>query len=582
MTDSLLLDGLYELIGGATNPEYRLMPSSDALGQPAPDTALIAGTLLDGDRVTGLRSANRNVTLPIMVTGTSRSDIAVKVNRLLQVVDAQSKSSFTLTWQPDGGLPVIFDCYRGGYTRERIITREAQLVTVVTLAFQANPFGRSDVINSISAVSPQLQIDSMDATTPPTGATRDTTNKYEGTASASTAAVRHSFAVFGGTQYSYSSANALRTITAVDLSSFPSVGVRVRWVAPVVGSAWSCTVTLYLGDGSNTGSVTTGFAVAGGSTAWQLVTFPLASLVPVAGTLNLTAVTQWQLLFGTARKTLTTAPTASPNPVNYDDLRAYPAASTAVSTPEGAVVTIPAVAGSARSPLAVSADRGGSALADLLVHHPPIWQDLDAQILAQLVTNTVTIAAANNTFRGTYTLWLLLGTLGSGTRTVTVTLTHKQGATTLATATLVRTYSATPGHGIAIGEVTLPLKDVPAENVADTLVIAVSSTGGTADTFTDVALCDTSGETVWIGSPPASSLGVYVDEPDPATECPAVYASTTTDRTAAVSVLGDANTRFGGGGLFVVPGDNRLLTASSSGTPNLVASYYDRWLDERG
>src|SRR5256885_814556 len=150
MTDSLVLDGLYELIGGVTNPEYRLGPSTDHFGHPVPDTAVIAGSLLDGDRVTGQRSANRSVALPVYVTGTDRTDLAANVNRLLQIVDAQAKASFTLTWTPDGGLPVVFDCWRGSYTRERVLTREGQLVTAGALSFPAHPVRPSDVAGVVA------------------------------------------------------------------------------------------------------------------------------------------------------------------------------------------------------------------------------------------------------------------------------------------------------------------------------------------------------------------------------------------------------------------------------------------------
>src|SRR4051812_41085887 len=120
MVASLIVAG-YELLGGTTNPEYRLAPGFD-FGDGEPDQTTIASLYLDGDTVSGERTRNRTFDLPVNVLGANPVDLAGKVDTLLAAVSA---ATFTVQWTPDGGLPVLFDCYRATWKRPRSLVHDA-------------------------------------------------------------------------------------------------------------------------------------------------------------------------------------------------------------------------------------------------------------------------------------------------------------------------------------------------------------------------------------------------------------------------------------------------------------------------
>lgn len=584
--------GTFDLLG---NPNWQLYRGQQAwdMGSPAPDIAVIVGNLLSGDRVSGTRSGNRPVVLPLLLRATSTLTRAGNLNGLLRTVDCQPPNdSFHLLWTPAGGKTVIYDCFRGGYQRPRSLAVENAGATVVILSFQASPFGRSDIPQSIAVAVPQTQIDAMDATTPPTNTTRDTAVKYEGTASARITLTRRTSSIY----FYYDSPTVSRTITAIDLSAMSSISFRMRWPSPTSGTGTAKTWKLAsdldfagsemtLSDGTRSATVAVpSESFPSGDTSQHLISVPLSAFLDANPLLNLAHITSWSLLFATQVQYMTNAP-ASTSSMWIDDLRAYPSSSTAMTTAEGAVLTVPAVLGTAPAPAAIAVSRpGGGTMADLLVHRPPADQSPDAQILSPLsgTPKTVTIPAANNTFKGTYDIVLVATTLGSGTRTVTVQIDHKQGATTIGSEQESTTYTNPPtGKLIVVGRVTLPIVPVPAENVSDTIVITVTSVGGTADTFASVALLDTRGETQIFGALLSGTTVVYIDEPESIADIGEAYASAT-DRTAGTGLLGaGASTRADGGPIAWQPGDNRLMLVSSSGAPQMASTHYPRWHEDR-
>jgi len=116
MADSLLLDGRFELLGGgvkSTLPQcagatFRLAPGWDA-SAPQPTTTTVISLLLDGERPVGYRASNRQVKLPVIVFADDRDTLAAAVEALLQAIDQQQ---WSMTWTRDGGLPVVFDCFK--------------------------------------------------------------------------------------------------------------------------------------------------------------------------------------------------------------------------------------------------------------------------------------------------------------------------------------------------------------------------------------------------------------------------------------------------------------------------------------
>lgn len=574
---SLLLNDL-ELFGTTTNPEYHVAKASGEtwdLSEAVPIIAVITGTFLDGDQVTGSRSGNRSPVLPIRVTGTSQLDLETKVNRLLVIVNSPL---FTFTYTPPNGLPVVVDCYRGSWRRSRVVLEEQGLSTLVTLKFQASPFGRSNALEQIT-VAAALLVDGFNNGTGLTGATYQTGTKYEGTGAAQVTLNRQ--AGIGTGYYWYNNSTPVsRAVGPLNLSTYASLGVRFRWAAPT-GQSWNVQLQLNLSDGTHSGSLATPLIIPAGSTAWYLYSFSLADFTAANPLVNLAAITSYQIYVTTSQNYFASAPGATATAF-IDDLRAYPSASTSLSTTHGSVLTLPAVKGTARAPLSLTVTQGGGGMTSLLIHRPPVGQDPDAAILAALSGSppAATVAGPNNTFRGTYTVVLLATAQGSGSRTVNVKVEHKQGATVLATVNITTpAYTTNPtAPYLLVDDVTLPLMDVPDENVTDTLVFTVTSVGGTADTFTDIALCDTRGQFLAVTALPAGTTVVYIDDPEPPVDLGQVYASAT-DRTAASSVRG--NVRDSGGTLFVEPGDDKILVASPDGVPTLTATYPPCWLDGR-
>lgn len=130
---SLLLNGL-ELNSGP----YLLGDFDSGNGQVI--TATVESVLFDGDVVSGSRTGNRTITLPVVIQATSATDRAAKLNALYRLVDLPK---FTLTFTPDDGLPVTWDCYRGQVDVQRNLKRERQRIMVCTITIPAAPFGRS-------------------------------------------------------------------------------------------------------------------------------------------------------------------------------------------------------------------------------------------------------------------------------------------------------------------------------------------------------------------------------------------------------------------------------------------------------
>ena len=159
MPDSLTISNQIELLGGGTlsaipacaGAQFRLAPGFD-LGAPMPTTDIVASLVLDGSRPFGRRADNRQVSLPIAVTAPTRALLAGARETLLQAIDAQT---WTLTWTRSGGLPLVLDCFRALPT---VVTYELKydraLWSLLTISFQALPYGRSNLPVQLAVASP--------------------------------------------------------------------------------------------------------------------------------------------------------------------------------------------------------------------------------------------------------------------------------------------------------------------------------------------------------------------------------------------------------------------------------------------
>lgn len=562
--DSLLVGG-FEMLGAVTNPEYRLSRGGFGLGDPEPDTATISSLLLDGDQVTGVRTKNRQVTLAVNVTSpvtVTRSDLTAKIDTLRQAVNAES---FTVQWTPAGGLPVMFDCYRATVTRTRSILQDNQLWAQLTLTFQALPFGRSPVAQTIAGAT-SLQVDSFD--TAPTGATLDTTTKFEGTGSA-----KFTPASLGNFQYSNAAAPVSRAFTAKDLSTYPTVSLRV-----LLGFSFGANLQTVLTLSSASGSSTFQTFMGPTQTGWMLPTFNLSNPVATTGGgVDLTAVTGYSLTTSLVGAHPTTGL------IHVDDLRAVNTTAL-ISTTAGQVLLMPAVIGSARTPVSLAAT--ATSIDAVLLHSPPADQDVNAGILVGVTVSAapfeasgITIPAAECGYRGTFSLLLGTSATPSGTNTVTVTVAQFENGVQVASKALTVTYTAPllTGPVIPVGDITLPLRATATDNAQTTYTLDINHTAG-SDAYTDVMFCDVRGQTV-IAVPPASAEAVYVDAPTVGQGVGPIMASAAVDRTQAYGIF-DGVLAVGGPILFE-PGTNKLMTWCRSAALTVAATYYPRWLDER-
>src|SRR5215471_8062308 len=156
MADSLVIAGQIELLGAeggvvsqipvCAGVTFTLAPSYD-MGAPQPVVDLLAAGLLDGERPIGRRSANRTISLPVMITAPDRDTLAAGREVLLMLTD---QDTWQLTWTRDGGSPMVFDCFRAEPAQPlNDLLVEQELVTTITVTFPALPYGRNDVAEQI-------------------------------------------------------------------------------------------------------------------------------------------------------------------------------------------------------------------------------------------------------------------------------------------------------------------------------------------------------------------------------------------------------------------------------------------------
>jgi hypothetical protein len=199
-SDSLVLDGAIEVMGGAQGvqcalpelldsngqgPVFRILAppslnsaafgyeSSYDLNAPQPTQDVVSSMLLDGERPFGERASNRTISLPVIIFGTlagGMSQVLRAREYLMSIIDQQV---WQIKWTPaDTGLPMIFDCFRalpsvplygfnysaGGSATNATIGRPNYPIALLTLSIQALPYGRSDIdgVQQLSFNSPVI------------------------------------------------------------------------------------------------------------------------------------------------------------------------------------------------------------------------------------------------------------------------------------------------------------------------------------------------------------------------------------------------------------------------------------------
>jgi hypothetical protein len=195
--------------------------------------------------------------------------------------------------------------------------------------------------------------------------------------------------------------------------------------------------------------------------------------------------------------------------------------------------------------------------------------------------------------RGTYTVAVVAYAWNSASaaRTITVTVTQYEqaggasyttsAAVTVTPDTLPNTAGTNAQYGpiVIVGEITLPVNDLPQDNLDAYFTASITDTN-TSDSFQDILFLDTMGSTVIIMSPTAYA-NYFIDEPGSDRDIGLVMGSVY-DRADAVSVLDRAT--VSGQTLAVIPdgtGNPYLLAYCAEGAPNIQVSYFPRWFLDR-
>lgn len=232
----------------------------------------------------------------------------------------------------------------------------------------------------------------------------------------------------------------------------------------------------------------------------------------------------------------------------------------------------------------------------LLVHRPGFFQPDEFNPLVPLqsgdpLNGTLQyvvpplVSGVNARFNGTYSVVIVNSAwnnpTASRTVTVTVTLWEEPGGnqyTQSVAWTFVPNNLPNNTPFVVLGNLTIPLNEIPPDNLAAWYEVAITDTNA-ADTFTDVIFLDTQGSTVIIANSNEYNA-MYIDEPTSSRDI-GMIMGTQVDRSAAVSMLSAAQI-ISGGPLDVDPyGNQSLLAYCVEGAPNMQMQYYPRWFSDR-
>jgi hypothetical protein len=234
----------------------------------------------------------------------------------------------------------------------------------------------------------------------------------------------------------------------------------------------------------------------------------------------------------------------------------------------------------------------------LIVHRPPIGAIKTFQPLIPVGGGTDVpdgthqyaipqpVSGINADFGGTYTIYLVASSFsGSGNRSVFVTVTQYEyaGGPSYTVSTLPVTFTpAQITNGIVTaGVLTLPMKNVAADNSAGYYSVSVTSTN-TSDRYLDCIALDTMGQTVVISESSTGYITYYLDAPEPNLNLGLIMGSQA-GRPSAISVF-DACQSISGGAIAVEPadGENQLFAyCADAQAPNIALSYYPNYFFDR-
>jgi hypothetical protein len=357
----LLGNGTYSTIPACAGAQFRLAPGYD-LSAPQPTTDIVASLVLDGERPFGRRASNRQISLPIAITAPTRALLAGARETLLQAIDAQT---WTLTWTRSGGLPLVLDCFRASPT---VVTYELKydraLWSLITISFQALPYGRSSLPVQLAVASPISGGSSVAA--PPAPVVLDAFTSVTGTQwsqsaqhvigpnsaywdpGASPASNPTGAGMFPSKSGTFAAKN-LTGLTAV--SVWAGCGSSYIWNWELAGqpSTFSWTLTDSVGHTLTFGrTYTLQSSNAKLSPKWQLVTAPIPA-VASSGVFNMAAVTGYSV--SVSNHADWTGQQFTYANFYLDAITAQPPSTTSAASARGAIYQLYGILGTSHAPL---------------------------------------------------------------------------------------------------------------------------------------------------------------------------------------------------------------------------------------
>lgn len=612
-----------QLLSGAGG-QYNVTDENGSLGDPQAVVESVRAQLTMGSAVVGEFTDNRHVNLLVLVSAANGPSLTAACEALAVEVDRPVN---TLAWAPDGAPgPTVFDTWRGQVTTQWSGKYGAQFARVMRVEFDALPFGRSDVLETISGTSSSVAladfstpsdfeyvtVDADDdtlypdllqgdpsqvANVPMTATTHTPTSvtsspvPFEGDAASKISANWYESQAAYSYQTTVTEHYGDATVSHTETVNVPARGTAAATLTPtgdvaldlsgatgIVAAVYcadyaSQAVYLELTDGTVTKTLRMAPVTTPAAGRWN--TFR----VDVAGSgLTLSAITGWSLTVAVGPD-LDYATGATATDVVLGQLRGFPASSSLLTTNAGSTLLLTGVKGSARSPASIRLDLDGDSMSDFVIYRAPRGSTAPPLVHMSGTSRTGDTIAPTE-MAGTF-LILLGSAAGDGASQTGsgLIVTQKVGGSSAGSKTLTAPGSSATAQLFPVGEISLPLKDV-ADEVDDILYEFAAANTVTYATLADAILLDTRGFFVVIPALSTARKYIWIDAASAENGFGGIWGGDSADRSDAVSLLGEDGIKLAG--VFSLdPGDDYVMAWSSAGVPNVKVEYYPRWLHER-
>lgn len=412
MSDSLILAGALELLGGA-GATYNVMDGQRQFGDPQAITQIVKAQLTMGSYVTGDFTDNRTINLQIGIYAPNRLALAQADSALRSIVNSSLPT--TLKYTPDGGLPIIFDVFRGQIGTAWSRKFEAAGWRIVTVQMLALPFGRSIDQRVVAGTSGSIQLADFTQSTEPVYYTpSDQNNYYPGDP------VSPPYLTVGTPYSPVSTPPPIEGVSSmrVDANFFRNAfanACEAVMVGPVSGTwnlvgcpaidfgfyavdGFTKVITIRLVDSHGVSQDFTWESTID-QYGWIYATFALS-----AATIDVSAIVSWQIFFCNFQGNNFTQQTWY-----FGSLRAYPGVGSIAATTNGAIFKLAGILGDARAPASIRFSRG----INLLTAVEASFDGVNLGQWAQQGSTCVITQSTTQALDGTHSM--RLASTGSGT-----------------------------------------------------------------------------------------------------------------------------------------------------------------------